>query len=81
VRTYGILLGVLAAGNLPFLQQNQLFDLPYFIALAVRASGATLPQRRPACTTGRRGCCKAAQALPPPLLPPLPPLHLPSPPG
>ncbi len=35
MRAYAIFLGVLAAGNLPIMQQHQLLDLPYFISLAV----------------------------------------------
>ncbi len=35
MRAYAVLMGVLAAGNLPLLQSNNLLDLPYFISLAV----------------------------------------------
>ncbi|KAL4527148.1 hypothetical protein Ndes2437A_g02327 [Nannochloris sp. 'desiccata'] len=35
VKTYGVFLGVLAAGTLPALQGNKLADLPYFISLAI----------------------------------------------
>jgi hypothetical protein len=60
VRAYGIFLGVLAAGNLPMLQENQLFDLPYFIALAVRTrcrpAGCMHAQCRPAAALACRRC-------------------------
>ena len=35
VRTYGVFIGILAAGTLPFIQGNKLADLPYFISLAI----------------------------------------------
>jgi minor histocompatibility antigen H13 len=35
VKTYGVFLGVLAAGTLPALQGSKLGDLPYFISLAI----------------------------------------------